>query len=59
MSSKWGIWDIVQESNYKALDRDITQAMLHAKSMCLVKNGNVLMDAHGPWLSIVSILMSL
>jgi hypothetical protein len=55
MSSKWGIWDIVEESKYKALDRDITQAMLNAKAMCLVKNGNVLMDAHGPWLSIVPI----
>jgi hypothetical protein len=32
-SSKSGEWNIAQESKYKALDRDITQAMLHAESV--------------------------
>jgi hypothetical protein len=29
---------MVQESKYKALDRDITRAMLHAESVCLLKH---------------------
>jgi hypothetical protein len=30
-SSKSGEWNMVQESKYEALDRDITRAMLHAE----------------------------
>jgi hypothetical protein len=29
---------MLQESKYEALDRDITGAMLHAKSVCLLKH---------------------
>jgi hypothetical protein len=29
---------MVQESNYEALDRDITRLMLHAESVCLLKH---------------------
>jgi hypothetical protein len=36
-SSKSGEWNMVQESKYEALDRDITRAMLHAESVCLLK----------------------
>jgi hypothetical protein len=37
-SSKSGEWNMVQESKYEALDRDITLAMLHAESVCLLKH---------------------
>jgi hypothetical protein len=37
-SSKSGEWNMIQESKYEALDRDITQAMLHAESVCLLKH---------------------
>jgi hypothetical protein len=37
-SSKSGVWTMVQYSNYEALDRDITRAMLHAESVCLLKH---------------------
>jgi hypothetical protein len=37
-SSKSGEWNIVQESKYEALDRDITRDMLHAESVCLLKH---------------------
>jgi hypothetical protein len=36
-SSKSGEWNIAQESKYEVLDRDITRAMLHAESVCLLK----------------------
>jgi hypothetical protein len=29
---------MAQESKYEALDRDITRAMLHAESVCLLKH---------------------
>jgi hypothetical protein len=29
---------MVQESNYEALDRDITRAMLHVESVCLLEH---------------------
>jgi hypothetical protein len=32
-SSKSGEWNMVQESKYEALDRDINRAMLHAESV--------------------------
>jgi hypothetical protein len=37
-SSKSGELNMVQESKYEAPDRDITQAMLHAESVCLLKH---------------------
>jgi hypothetical protein len=37
-SRKSGEWNIAQESKYEALDRDITRAMLHAESVCLLKH---------------------
>jgi hypothetical protein len=37
-SSKSGEWNIAQESKYEVLDRDITRAMLHAESACLLKH---------------------
>jgi hypothetical protein len=37
-SSKSGEWNMVLASKYEALDRDITRAMLHAESVCLLKN---------------------
>jgi hypothetical protein len=37
-SSKSGEWNRAHESTYEALDRDITRAMLHAESVCLLKN---------------------
>jgi hypothetical protein len=37
-SSKSGEWNIAQESKYEALDRDITRAMLHDESVCLLKH---------------------
>jgi hypothetical protein len=37
-SSKSGEWNMVQESKYEALDRDITRAMLYAESVCLLKH---------------------
>jgi hypothetical protein len=37
-SSISGEWIMVQESKYEALDRDITRAMLHAESVCLLKH---------------------
>jgi hypothetical protein len=37
-SSKSGEWNRAQESTYEALDRDITRAMLHAESVCLLKH---------------------
>jgi hypothetical protein len=37
-SSKAGEWNMAQESKYEALDRDITQAMLHAESVWLLKH---------------------
>jgi hypothetical protein len=33
-----GEWNMVQESKYEALDIDITRAMLHAESVCLLKH---------------------
>jgi hypothetical protein len=36
-SSKSGEWNRSQESTYEALDRDTTRAMLHAESVCLLK----------------------
>jgi hypothetical protein len=35
---------MVQESTYDALDRDITRAMLHAESVCLLKHNH-----NAPW----------
>jgi hypothetical protein len=32
---------MVQESKYEALDRDITRAMLHAESVCLLKHKHI------------------
>jgi hypothetical protein len=43
-SSKSGEWNIAQESTYEALDRDITRAILHAESVCLLKHKN-----NTPW----------
>jgi hypothetical protein len=43
-SSKSGEWNIAQESKYEALDRDITRAMLHAESICLLKHNH-----NTPW----------
>jgi hypothetical protein len=37
-SSKSGEWNIAQESKYESLDKDITRAMLHAESVCLLKH---------------------
>jgi hypothetical protein len=37
-SSKSGEWNRAQDSTYEALERDITRAMLHAESVCLLKN---------------------
>jgi hypothetical protein len=37
-SSKSGEWNLSQESKYKALDRDITRAMLHPESIFLLKH---------------------
>jgi hypothetical protein len=37
-SRKSGEWKMVQESKYEALGRDITQAMLHAELVCLLKH---------------------
>jgi hypothetical protein len=37
-SRKSGEWNMVQEYKYEALDRDITRAMLHAESVCLLKH---------------------
>jgi hypothetical protein len=37
-SSKSGEWNMVQESKYEALDRNITRAVLHAESVCLLKH---------------------
>jgi hypothetical protein len=37
-SSKSGEWNMVQESKYEALDRDITRAMLYNESVCLLKH---------------------
>jgi hypothetical protein len=37
-SSKSGEWNMAQESKYEALDRDITRAMLHDESVCLLKH---------------------
>jgi hypothetical protein len=37
-SSKSGEWNMVQESKYEALDRDITRTMLHDESVCLLKH---------------------
>jgi hypothetical protein len=37
-SSKSGEWNISQESTYEALDIDITRAILHAESVCLLKH---------------------
>jgi hypothetical protein len=36
--SKSGEWNRAQESTYEALDKDITRAMLHAESVCLLKH---------------------
>jgi hypothetical protein len=35
---------MVEESKYEALDRDITRAMLHAESFCLLKHNH-----NTPW----------
>jgi hypothetical protein len=35
---------MVQESKYEALDRDITRAMLHAETVCLLKHNH-----YTPW----------
>jgi hypothetical protein len=37
-SIKSGEWNMAQESTYEALDRDITRAMLHAESVCLLQH---------------------
>jgi hypothetical protein len=37
-SSKSGEWNMVKDSKYEALDRDITWDMLHAESICLLKH---------------------
>jgi hypothetical protein len=37
-SSETGEWNMAQESKYEALDRDITRAMLHDESVCLLKH---------------------
>jgi hypothetical protein len=37
-SSKSGEWNIAQESKYEALGRDITRAMMHDESVCLLKH---------------------
>jgi hypothetical protein len=39
---------MVQESKYEALDRDITRAMLHAESVCLLKNKH-----NTPWSPVI------
>jgi hypothetical protein len=40
-SRKSGEWNMVQESKYEALYREITRAMLHAESGCLLKHKNI------------------
>jgi hypothetical protein len=40
-SSKSGEWNTAQESKYEALDIYITRAMLHAESVCLLKNKHI------------------
>jgi hypothetical protein len=40
-SSKSGEYNMVQESKYKALDRYITRAMVHAESVCLLKHKHI------------------
>jgi hypothetical protein len=47
-SSKSGVWTMVQESKYDALDTDITRAMLHVESVCLLKHKHIT-----PWLSVI------
>jgi hypothetical protein len=37
-SRKSGERSMVNESKYEALDRDITRAVLHAESVCLLKH---------------------
>jgi hypothetical protein len=37
-SRKSGEWNMVQESKYEALYRDITRAMLHSESVCSLKH---------------------
>jgi hypothetical protein len=39
-SSKSGEWNMAQEFKYEELDRDITRAMLHAESVCLLKHNH-------------------
>jgi hypothetical protein len=39
---------MVQESKYEALDRDITRAMFHAESVCLLKHKH-----NTPWCSAI------
>jgi hypothetical protein len=36
-SSKLVVWTMVQESNYEALDRDMTRTMLHVEYFFLLK----------------------
>jgi hypothetical protein len=43
-SRKSGEWNISQESKYEALDRDITRAIMHAESVCILKHKN-----NTPW----------
>jgi hypothetical protein len=43
-SSKSGEWNMAQESKYEGLDRNITQDILHAESVCLLKHNH-----NTPW----------
>jgi hypothetical protein len=47
-SSKSGEWNMAQESKYEALDIDITRAMLHAESVCLLKH-----EHNKPWYPVI------
>jgi hypothetical protein len=43
-SNKSREWNMVQESKYEALDRDITWAMLHDEPVCLLKHKHNISD---------------
>jgi hypothetical protein len=47
-SSKYGEWNMVQESKYEALDIYITRAMLQAESVCLLKHMHII-----PWSTVI------
>jgi hypothetical protein len=47
-SRKPGEWNISQDSKYEALDRDITRAMMHDESVCLLKQKH-----NTPWSPVI------